>query len=53
MKVSVSPRRINRSVAKSIGVLFILALIALVYVITPLTAYAYFGRNSYGISSHK
>ncbi len=44
MKVSVSPRRISRRVTKSVGILFILALVVLAYAATPLTAFASRGR---------
>jgi hypothetical protein len=40
MKVSVSPRRMSRRVARSLGILFILALVVLAYAATSLTAYA-------------
>ncbi len=40
MKVSISPRRISRRVAKSLGILFILALVVMAYAFTALTAYA-------------
>jgi len=52
MKVSVSPRRISRSMIKFIVVLFIFALIVISYSFTSLTAFAMCGACN-GPSHHK